>query len=275
LGQFGSNSTYTQTRTNWVAAMDAKGKLQEIAAKKLGGAAGDYDVSAGKVFNKADASKSMSWAAAAQEAIALGGKFSGKEMPKNLNPITKWATASIAGTGLIGVAKDTLPRKGAIPGLVTAFVKVEVDTETGKVEVIDHVEVADCGTAVHPQSLATQIKGGAVMGYGLALGERYIYDPKLGISASIGFHNAKAPTILDVPSEMTVAHVGLPDESNPVGAKGVGEPVQGASAAAILVAISDALGGHMFNRTPVVPDMIINAAAGRPQSYKPLAVNTQ
>jgi len=55
----------------------------------------------------------------------------------------------------------------------------------------------------------------------------------------------------------------------------VGEPVQGAATAAILVAISDALGGHMFNRTPVVPDMIINAAAGRPQSYKPLAVNTQ
>jgi xanthine dehydrogenase molybdenum-binding subunit len=275
LGQFGSNSTYTQTRSNWVAAEDAKAKLQEIAAKDLGGAPGDYDVTAGKVFNKASPSKSMSWAKAAQRAIALGGKFSGKEMPKNLNPITKWATASIAGTGLIGVAKDTLPRKGAIPALATAFVKVEVDTETGKVEVIDHVEIADCGTAVHPQSLATQIKGGAVMGYGLALGERYVYDPKLGMSASIGFHNAKAPTILDVPSEMTVTNVGLPDASNPVGAKGVGEPVQGASAAAILVAISDALGGHMFNRVPVVPDMIINAAAGRPQSHKPLAVNTQ
>ena len=94
-----------------------------------------------------------------------------------------------------------------------------MDTETGKVEVVDHVEVADCGTAVHPQSLATQIKGGAVMGYGLALGERYVFDPKLALSASIGFHNAKAPTILDIPSEMTVTNVGLPDESNPVGAK--------------------------------------------------------
>ena len=58
-------------------------------------------------------------------------------------------------------------------------------------------------------------------------------------------------------------------------AKGIGEPVQGASAAAILSAISDALGGHLFNRTPVVPDMIVNAAAGRPQSHKPLQVNTQ
>ena len=275
LGQFGSNSTYTQTRTNWAAGMDAKAKMQEIAALDLGGKPDDYDVTDGKVFSKSDPSKSISWAKVAQRAIELGGKFSGKEMPKDLNPITKWATASIAGTGLIGVAKDKLPKKGVVPALVTAFVKVEVDTETGKVEVLDHVEVADCGTAVHPQSLATQIKGGAVMGYGLALGERYIYDPKLGISGAVGLHDSKPPTIMDVPSEMTVDHVGSPDTSNPVGAKGVGEPVQGASAAAILVAISDALGGHMFNRTPVVPDMIINAVAGKPQSHKPLAVNTQ
>lgn len=275
LGQFGSNSTYTQTRTNWAAGMDAKAKMQEIAAMDLGGKADDYDVTDGKVFNKSDSSKSMSWAKVAQRAIALGGKYSGKEAPKDINPITKWATAGIAGTGLVGVTKDKMPKKGVTPGLVAAFVKVEVDTETGKVEVLDHVEVADCGTAVHPQSLATQIKGGAVMGYGLALSERYVFDPKLGISGRVGMHDSKPPTIMDIPAEMTVDHVGSPDTSNPVGAKGVGEPVQGAAAAAILVAISDALGGHMFNRTPVVPDMIINAAAGRPQSHKPLAVNTQ
>jgi CO/xanthine dehydrogenase Mo-binding subunit len=275
LGQFGSNSTYTQTRTNWAAGMDAKAKLQEIAAKDLGGSPDDYDTTDGKVFNKADPSKSMSWAQAAKRAIELGGKYSGKEMPKDINPITKWATASIAGTGLVGVTKDKLPKKGVTPGLVTAFVKVEVDTETGKVKILEHVEVADCGTAVHPQSLATQIKGGAVMGYGMALSERYVFDPKLGMSFNGSLHNSRPPTILDVPSEMMVTHVGKPDTSNPVGAKGVGEPVQGAATAAILVAISDALGGHMFNRTPVVPDMIINAAAGRPQSYKTLAVNTQ
>ena len=241
----------------------------------MGRAAGESDATESKVFNKSKPATAMSWAKVAQRAIELGGKYSGKETPKDINPITKWATASIAGSGLIGVAKDKLPKKGVVPGLVAAFVKVEVDTETGKVKVLEHVEVADCGTAVHPQSLATQIKGGAVMGYGLALSERYIFDPKLGISGSVSYHDSKPPTILDTPSEMTIDHVGLPDASNPVGAKGVGEPVQGASAAAILVAISDALGGHMFNRTPVVPDMIINAAAGRPQSHKPLAVNTQ
>ena len=49
----------------------------------------------------------------------------------------------------------------------------------------------------------------------------------------------------------------------------------GCSAAALLCAISDALGGHYFNRVPVVPDMIVNAVARQPQSHGPLQVNTQ
>ena len=61
---------------------------------------------------------------------------------------------------------------------------------------------------------------------------------------------------------------------NPVGSKGIGEPVQGCAAAAVLAAIADALGGHYFNRVPVLPDMIVNAAAGRAQSYKPLQVSS-
>ena len=79
---------------------------------------------------------------------------------------------------------------------------------------------------------------------------------------------------LDVPATMQTAWVDIADPQNPVGAKGVGEPVQGCAAAALLCAISDALGGHYFNRTPVMPDMIVNAAAKREQSHKPLQVNT-
>jgi xanthine dehydrogenase molybdenum-binding subunit len=63
------------------------------------------------------------------------------------------------------------------------------------------------------------------------------------------------------------------DPMNPVGAKGIGEPVQGCAAAALVCAISEAC-GHYFNRTPVVADMIVNAAAGRSQSHGPLDVNT-
>jgi len=68
--------------------------------------------------------------------------------------------------------------------------------------------------------------------------------------------------------------VDQPDPASPLGTKGIGEPVMGAGSAALLCAISDALGGHYFNRVPVTPDHIVNAAAGRSQSHRPLQVNT-
>jgi CO/xanthine dehydrogenase Mo-binding subunit len=73
---------------------------------------------------------------------------------------------------------------------------------------------------------------------------------------------------------MATAAIDIADAQNPVGSKGIGEPVQGCAAAALLCAISDALGGHYFNRTPIVADMIVNAAAGRDPSHRPLQVNT-
>jgi CO/xanthine dehydrogenase Mo-binding subunit len=71
------------------------------------------------------------------------------------------------------------------------------------------------------------------------------------------------------------AAVDQADPNNPVGVKGVGEPLMGCAAAALLCAISEALGGHTFNRNPVVPDMIVNAATGRTAPHGPLQVNTQ
>ena len=68
--------------------------------------------------------------------------------------------------------------------------------------------------------------------------------------------------------------VDKPDPSSPLGTKGVGEPPLGAAGSALLCAISDALGGHVFNRTPVSPDMIVNFTANHAQSHKPLQVNT-
>ena len=69
----------------------------------------------------------------------------------------------IAGTGLIAVAKDNLPRVGITPGLTVSFAEVELDTETGKVDIKEMLCVADCGTVLHPQGLGHQIAGGNVM----------------------------------------------------------------------------------------------------------------
>ena len=114
------------------------------------------------------------------------------------------------------------------------------------------------------------------MGFGLAATERYIYDPAYGRPGARGFYQAKPPTYLDVPAEMgTSAVTGAVDPQNPVGAKGVGEPVQGAASSAYLSAVSEALGGHLFNRVPVVADQIINVLNKQPQAHKRLQINCQ
>lgn len=274
LAQFGSNTSYTMTRTNYVAAMDASQKLKEIAAMDLGGVADDYDIGEEKVFLISDPSRNLTYAAAAQRAIEIGGKYSGKEAPEDINTMTKASVAGLAGTGLIGVAKDNLKAEGTPPGFATGFIQIELDIETGVVDIIDYLGVADCGTVLHPLGLATQIKGGGVWGFGMAMRERHVYDPQNGLPANVGFNQSKPATYLDVPSVMRSSAVDKADPMNPVGSRGIGEPVMGCAAAALLCAISDALGGHYFNRTPVVADMIINAVSGRAQSHKPLQVNT-
>jgi len=274
-GQFGSNTSFTMSRTNYVAAMDALEKLKEIAARDLGGSAGDYDVTGETIFRRSDPSRRMTYARAAQRAIELGGRYSGHEVPDDINPMTRRSVEQLAGTGLVGVARDNLERNGTVPALAAGFVEIELDVETGRYEILDYLGVADCGIVLHPQSLATQVRGGAVMGFGMAGSERHVYDHRWALPHSVGLHQAKPPSYLDVPSEMGWAAVDQADPENPVGVKGIGEPLMGCAASALLCAISDALGGVYFNRTPVVSDMILNAVAGRPQAHRPLQVNTQ
>jgi CO/xanthine dehydrogenase Mo-binding subunit len=274
-GQFGSNTSFTMTRTNYAAAMDALQKLKEIAARELGGTANGYDVGGEAVFSRANPSRRLTYAQAARIAIQLGGRYSGMETPQDINPMTRRAVEVIAGTGLVGVARDNIPQTGTVPALAAGFIEIELDVETGRYEIIDYLGVADCGLVLHPMSLATQVHGGAVMGFGMAASERHVYDSRWGLPGAVGFHQAKPPSYLDVPSEMDWAAVDQADANNPVGAKGIGEPLMGCSAAALLCAISDALGGHYFNRTPIVADMVVNAVAGRAQAHRPLQVNTQ
>ncbi len=272
--QVGSNTSFTQSRTNYVAAMDAKAKLMQIAAMDLGGKPEDYDIGGEKVFLKSDPSKSLTYAKAAQRAIELGGTFSGKEAPGDINPITKASVAGLAGTGLIGVAKDKLAVRGMPPALAAGFMLIELDVETGKWEILEYHGVADCGTVMHPMGLANQVKGGAVMGIGMATTERYVFDAQIGLPANVGLLTSKPVSYLDVPSEMHWDAVDKADPSAPLGSRGIGEPLEGCAAAALVCAIADAMGGHYFNRTPVVPDMVVNAIMKRPQSYKALAANT-
>jgi CO/xanthine dehydrogenase Mo-binding subunit len=274
LGQFGSNTSFTMTRTNYVAAMDALDKLRRIAALDLGGAAEDYEIGEERVFQRSNPQRGLSYAEAAQRAIVIGGEFSGQSAPENLNAMTAASVAGIAGTGLIGVARDTVPRQGTVAGLAAGFVMIELDTDTGKYDILDYMGVTDCGTILHPQGLAAQMKSAAIMGFGLAGFERHTYDPQNGLPANVWLHQAKPPSIKDVAANLQWAAVEIPDPQNPVGAKGVGEPIQGCAAAALVCAISNALDGHLFNRVPVTPDMIVNVVKGDVAAAQTLMTNT-
>ena len=272
--QAGSNTTFTHTRANYVAAEDLLAKMKEIAAISLGGSADSYDIADERVFDTSNPSRSMSYGEAAAKAMELGGKFSGETYPEDIHEVTQRAVQGVQGTGLIGVAKDTLPVRGTVPGLAVAFTEIELDLETGKHEILEYLAVAECGTVVHPLGLAGQLRGGGVWGFGMASLERHVYDPQNGLPANVGYYQCKPPTYLDVPSHMQWSAVDKADPDNPVGARGIGEPAMGCATAAIMCALSDALGGHMFNRTPVTPDVIINHLAGQGQSFGPLAINT-
>ncbi|MBN4053571.1 xanthine dehydrogenase family protein molybdopterin-binding subunit [Haliea sp. AH-315-K21] len=274
IGQFGSLTTYTMSRANHAAAMDMKQKLQEIAAMDLGGEAADYDLSDETVFRISDPTQSITFAQAAQRALELGGKYSGED-PNGTNPLTQASVAGLAGTGLIGVARDTTPLNEHISAMVASFVMIELDTETGNYEILEFVSTGDCGTVNHPIGLEAQLRGGACMGIGMARSERQIYDPQNGLPGSVGLYQAKLPSYLDVPAFMDVSAVNKPDPTNPMGMKGVGEPPVGAAVGAVLAAVSNALGGHYFNRNPVTSDMILNATSGREQSHTPLQLFTQ
>lgn len=268
--QAGSQTTYAHTRANHAGAMDAKRKLQEIAAREFGGAPSGYETDGGRVFRKSDPSQSMTFARAARQAIALGGKYSGESLPEDIHDVTKRSAAALAGQGLMGVAKDNYGREGATQSFVIGFAVVELDIETGQVDIKEYVAATDCGTVIHPRSLAAQMYGGAIQGFGMARSQRWVFDPVWGVPFAHRFYTARPPGMLDVPLEMGWAAANIPDPSSPVGAKGIGEPPLGAGAAAIVSAISDALGGKCLCRTPLTADVILAELEGRDQPYSKL-----
>ena len=268
--QAGSQTTYAHTRANYAAGMDFKKKLTEIAAKDFGGTADRYDTNAQGVIRKGGGLV-LPWAKAAERAIALKGIYDGTEVPKELNAMTKASAAALKGLGLMGVARDNLPRDGQTYGFMSGFAEVEVDVETGVWTIVEYVGIADVGTVIHPHSLAGQIHGGGIQGIGHVRSQKLVYDPHYGAGLATRMHHNKPPTILDIPLTMKWAAVGLPDPSNPIGSKGIGEPSVGAAAGAVLNALADAVGDAIIRRTPVQPEMIMASIAnGNKVSYEPL-----
>jgi CO/xanthine dehydrogenase Mo-binding subunit len=267
----GSQTTHAMTRAAHAVAMDAKQKLQEIAAKNLGGKPEDYEVANERVFRKGGGA-GLTLAQAAQHAIQLGGVYDGHEAPADVNNMTKASVAALAGQGLVAAAKDKYPHDGATHSYVASFAEIEVDVETGKYYLVDFLAYADVGTVIHPAALGGQVLGRSVLGIGHTLGQKWVFDPHYGVMVSKRFHHSKPPTILDVPVNMQWEALDIPDPETPVGARGVGEPPVGGGCASVLNALSDALGDEIFRRAPVNLDTILTSIeAGRPMQHPLMA----
>ncbi len=137
------------------------------------------------------------------------------------------------------------------------FVEVEVDTEFGHVRVVRYVAAHDSGRIVNPLTAASQVKGGATMGIGMALHEELLYDRNSGVPLNAGYYGARVMTHLDAPP-IEVLFVETEEPYGPYGAKPVGEPPIIPSVAAIANAIFNATGQRIHD-LPITRDKLLGA----------------
>ncbi len=138
---------------------------------------------------------------------------------------------------------------------------VDVDAETGKIEVVRYVAVDDCGPAINPMLIEGQVHGGIMHGVGQALYERIHYDQD-GQLVTGSFVDYALPTAAELPSFET-DRLETPSPVNSLGVKGVGEAGTIASSAAVTNAVIDALRplGVEFINMPLSPMRVWEAIA--------------
>ena len=145
-----------------------------------------------------------------------------------------------------------VPKKAA-PPYMAGFAEVEVDLDTGKVEVLDFVGVVDCGTAINPVLAQVQTEGGIVQGLGMALFEE-VKVSSTGKLKSNSFMEYKIPTRKDI-CRIQVKLIEGHDETGPYGAKSIGEVVINTVPPAIVEAIYQAVGVRI-RTLPATPEKV-------------------
>jgi xanthine dehydrogenase molybdenum-binding subunit len=156
----------------------------------------------------------------------------------------------LLGTGGTVVGRGTSSTASQGGAFGTHCVDVEVDPDTGKVQILRYTVAQDAGTAIHPSYVEGQLQGGAVQGIGWALNEEYWYDDQ-GQMRNATLLDYRMPTCYDVPMIDTII-VEVPDPQHPYGVRGVGEVPICPPPAAIANAIARAVGVRM-RRLPMSP----------------------
>jgi len=227
----GSRTAFT---TGWAvheAAHDALRQLKERAAKV--------------------------WEKKPEEVTFENGTFSPAQPDEKLKPMTlKQIAGRLARTGGPIIGRATVSARGVGPGFATTLIDVEVDPDTGKVQILRATIAQDVGKAIHPAYVEGQMQGGTVQGIGWALNEEYFYDAK-GILRNTGLLDYRMPTCLDMPLIET-AIVEVPTPGHPLGIRGVGEVSIVAPPAAVANAIAHAIGTRM-TELPMSPPRVLKA----------------
>jgi 4-hydroxybenzoyl-CoA reductase subunit alpha len=241
-GTYDSRLTYGGGHAVKNAAMDSKKKLMEATAALLKVNQEHLECRDGTIYSIYNPKKQIPfYEAVSNYQNAIGPLFgTGSYTP----PQPK---ASYPG-GLIGPTPTF--------GFTAQVAEVEVDTETGQIDVVGYYESTDCGKAINPASVEGQIHGGISMGLGQALYEEMLLDEE-GRMLNPDLNNYKMPTPMDMP-EISANIVDSYDPSSSFGNKEIGEGPTGPVVPAIMNAIYDAI-GIRFTGSPVTPEKILKA----------------
>jgi xanthine dehydrogenase molybdenum-binding subunit len=228
IGAFASHTTYMGGRAAQMAAAEVKKQVLAIAAEALEAAPGDLEVRQGIVRIKGS-----------DRELGVRDAVSPK---KGLPTKQLIASATYSPTKSYSFAAH--------------FVEVQVDTETGQIDVLQVIPVHEIGKVIHPVAAQGQIEGGIQQGIGHTLTEDYVIDPATGRSLNAGFVDYKMPLSMDMPPIRTIILETAPDPGGPFGAKGVGEDPIIAIGPAIANAVYDAIGVR-FRHYPITPEQVL------------------
>ena len=228
-GSYASSTTYTTGVAVMKACKELRGKICEVGAQMLGTDVDKVAFDGSYVFVDEDEEEEKK---VSLDQVALKGTF--------FNNIE-----------LQVVKQHSSPLSP--PPFMVGMAEVEVDTETGEVDVLDYVAVVDCGTPINPNLARVQTEGGIAQGIGMALFEDVQYTDK-GKIRNNSFMQYKIPTRMDI-GKIRVDFESSYEESGPFGTKSIGELVIDTPCPALAEAIYNATGVR-FRELPITPEKI-------------------
>jgi CO/xanthine dehydrogenase Mo-binding subunit len=252
-GAIASRTTYVAGNAVRLAAAQAKAILFEIAASRLGVPAGELEARDRKIHVKGYPRRSIGIGEVAYQAQVVAGR-----------PAIGSASWNPPTVPLDPETSQGKPFSTYV--YATQIAEVEVDDETGAVEVLRVAAAHDCGTPINPMLVEGQVQGGIAMGVGFALQEEMLFDAE-GRQVNASLTNYIVPTSLDMP-EIEVDIVRSYDPTGPFGAKGVGEPTSVPTAAAILNAIFEAVGVRL-TALPATAERVLAAIKAKQAAEPP------